>query len=188
MKEIALTQLRKQFENITEQTKILTKGLTEPQFNWRPGPAQWSIEECLSHLVIAGTQQLKLIEAAIKDARAKGLTSAGPFRYGVIERWILRQLEPDSTRKFSAPRRMQPVHGQPLTAVLPTFTHLQSQFIRAAEQSEDLDLARIKVPSPVSRLLKYSLGITLAVVAAHERRHLEQARRVREHQQFPSLA
>src|SRR5215813_1549189 len=105
---IALAQLRKQFENITEQTKSLTKGLTEPQFNWRPGPAQWSIEECLSHLVIAGSHHLKLIEAAIEDGRAKGLASTGPFRYGAIERFFLHQLQPDSTRKFSAPRRMQP--------------------------------------------------------------------------------
>jgi hypothetical protein len=36
-----------------------------------------------------------------------------------------------------------------------------------------------RVASPVSRTLRMSLGMALAQTAAHERRHLEQARRVR---------
>jgi hypothetical protein len=55
-----------------------------------------------------------------------------------------------------------------------------------ATDAEGLDLARVKVPTPISRLLKLSLGMTLAQAAAHERRHLEQARRVRENPRFPA--
>jgi hypothetical protein len=180
-----LESYREQFEKVAEQAKSLTQGLSEAQFNWHPEPGKWSIQQCLSHLIIVGQQEIKLVESAVQSGRQKGITGAGPFRYGIIERAILRQTEPPVRRKFSAPARFRPVDGQPLTAIVPTFLHLQSQLGRIAGECEDLDLARVKVATPITRWLKFSLGITLAQTAAHERRHLEQARRVREHSRFP---
>jgi hypothetical protein len=180
-----IEEFRSQFQSIADQVRALTAGLTEAQFNWRPGTQEWSIEECLGHLTMVGQTEIKLLDSAIQNAKARGILGKGPFRYGFLDRTILRQTEPPVRRKFSAPRRFQALHGQPLTAILPTFLHLQSQFIRVVDQSEGLDLARVKVGTPISRLLKLSLGAMLAQQAAHERRHLEQARRVREHPQFP---
>jgi hypothetical protein len=48
------------------------------------------------------------------------------------------------------------------------------------ERADGLDLRRIKVATPISRFLKMSLGMMFAQAAAHEQRHLMQARRVRE--------
>jgi len=77
-----------------------------------------------------------------------------------------------------APRRFRPLHGQPITGVLPTFLHVQSRFIRQLERADGLDLRRVKVATPISRFLKLSLGMMFAQAAAHEQRHIEQARRV----------
>ena len=181
-----LEELQKQFEHAGEQAKILTQGLSEAQFNWRPAPNAWSVEECLAHLTMVGQTEVRLIEQAIQTGRTNGITGKGPFRYGWLERTILRQTEPPVRRRFSAPRRFRPIHGQPVTAILPTFLHVQRQFAQLAAQAEGLDLARVKVPTPMRRLLKFSLGTTLAQAAAHERRHLEQARRVRQDPGFPS--
>jgi hypothetical protein len=180
-----LVEYRSQFQNIAERATALTSGLTETQFNWRPSPQEWSIEECLGHLTIVGHTEIKLLNAAIQNAKNKGISGEGPFQYGFFDRAILRQTEPPVRRRFSSPRRFRAIHGQPVTAILPTFLHLQRQFIGIVEQSEGLDLARVKVPTPMSRLVRLSLGMTLAQQVAHERRHLEQARRVREHPQFP---
>jgi hypothetical protein len=181
-----LEECQKQFEDVGEQAKILTRGLNEGQFNWRPDAQAWSIEECLAHLTIVGQHEIRLIERAIQDARSQNLTAHGPFRYGWLERTVLRETEPPVRRRFSAPRRFRPVHGQPITAILPTFLHVQRQFSQLSRQAEGLDLARVKVPTPISRFLKLSLGIALAQAAAHERRHMEQARRVRENPSFPA--
>ncbi len=174
-----LEQYRGQFEVVKTQARELTEGLNEEKFNWRPAPNQWSIEECLSHLTILGQWQVQAIEQAIERGRARGLTATGPFRYGIIERWLVRNTEPPVRRKFPAPRRLRPLHGQPPTAVVPTFLHLQSQFLRQIDRAEGLDLARVKVPTLISRFYKMSLGMMFAIAAAHERRHIEQARRVR---------
>ena len=179
-----LEAFRDQIQSIQQQAADLTSGLTEAQFNWRPAAGEWSIEECLAHLTIVGQWEIRAIEQAIDDGRARGLTGSGPFHYGLIDRFVVDQtgIGPDGrpSRRFPAPRRFVPVHGQPVTAVLPTFQHLQRQFTIQMERAEGLDLARVKVATQISRLLKLSLGMMFAQAVAHEQRHLAQARRVRE--------
>ncbi|MEO8597055.1 MAG: DinB family protein [Candidatus Solibacter sp.] len=172
-----LEEYRQQFERIADEARELTSGLTEAQFNWRPAAGQWSIEECLSHLVSVGAAQIEVIDPAITAARAKGLTGKGPFEYPAWERFIVRESEAPVRHAMSSPKRFLPIHGQPITGVLPTFLHVQRQLTHQIERADGLDLRKVKVPTPVTRLLKFSLGGTLAVVAAHERRHMAQARR-----------
>lgn len=152
--------------------------MTEAQFNWRPAPGQWSIEECLAHLTALGQVEVEAVEKAVDEAKAKGITGTGPFEYPVWERFILRETEPPVRHRMPAPKRFVPVHGQPITGILPTFLHVQRQFTIQTERADGLDLRRVKVPTPITRLLKLSLGATLAQAAAHERRHMAQARRV----------
>jgi hypothetical protein len=180
---VAVSELalyHQQFAEIEQQAGELTAGLNEASFNWRPSPGDWSIEECLAHLTMLGQWEVRAIEEAIDRGRKNGLTSAGPFEYGPIDRFIVHQSEPPVRSPLPALKRFVPLHGQPLTAVMPTFFHVQSQIQIQLTRAEGLDLRRVKVYSPISRLLKMSLGMVFAQIAAHERRHLEQARRVRE--------
>jgi hypothetical protein len=64
---------------------------------------------------------------------------------------------------------------------------LQEQLSRQLEQASGLDLAYIKVPAPEAPPLRFNLKFTFAWIAAHERRHLWQARQVRNHAAFPAV-
>jgi hypothetical protein len=173
-----LDQFHQQFEKVKADAQELTKGLDEARFNWRPAPDRWSIEECLAHLVMVGNREVPAIESAIEDGRSRGWKSGGPFEPGPIERLIIELSRPPARLKFDAPRYFQPLHGQPVTAVMPSFLHLQRQFQLLLERADGLDLSRVKVTTPISRFLKMSLCGMFAQIAAHERRHMEQARRV----------
>jgi len=118
------------------------------------------------------------IERAIDQARERGLTGSGPFEYGPLERLILRETEPPVRHAMSAPKSFVPLHNQPVTGVMPTFFHVQRMLLIQIERADGLDLRRVKVVTPVSRLLRLSLGATFAQTAAHERRHIAQAKRV----------
>jgi hypothetical protein len=174
-----LRAYQQQFEEIIRQARELTAALTDAQFNWRP-PTAWSIEECLAHLTMVGQVEADAIEQAISRAREQGLTGNGPFEYPAWERYILRETEPPVRNPIEAPRRFVPVHEQPVTGILPTFLHVQQRFLLQIERADGLDLRRVKVATPITKLLKMSLGSTFAQAAAHERRHIEQARKVRE--------
>ena len=181
-----LEECRAQFESIKAEAEDLTAGLNEARFNWKPSPGEWSIQECFGHMNIVGANQVSKIEEAIELGRAKCWTGAGPFTYARWEQWLVRFTEPPARRGFKSPRRFIPAPGHPVTAILPTFLHLQDQLIRCATQAEGLDLARVKAALPISNFLKMSLGMAFRQTAAHERRHLAQARRVRGSVKFPT--
>jgi len=180
-----LEDCRRQFESIKKEAVELTAGLNEFRFNWKPSPNQWSIQECFGHLNIVGAIQVSKLEQAIERGRAMGCIGAGPFAYKRWEQWLARFTEPPVRRRLKSPRRFIPSHGQPVTAILPTFLHLQDQFVRCVAQADGLDLARLKVALPISKFFKMSLGMVFRQTTAHERRHLAQARRVRGSVNFP---
>jgi hypothetical protein len=59
------------------------------------------------------------------------------------------------------------------------------QFVDRLRQANGLDLARAHVKSPVSNLIRLALGSGFALMVAHERRHLHQARKVIAERAFP---
>lgn len=177
---------REQYEAIKLDARELVEGLTDAQFNWRTAPGQWSIAECLAHLNLTGQMFLPLIDRHIRRAREAGLLSAGPYRHPLGGRLFLRAVEPPVKRvKVKAPKTIAPPPEHLLHVVVPAFMSLQEQMLRRLREADGLDLGRVRMRSPFTKLIRYSLGQSLALVAAHERRHLWQARRVREHADFP---
>ena len=47
-----------QLAAIDGQVDALLANITEEQLNWRPGPEQWSVGECVDHLTVTGTRLL----------------------------------------------------------------------------------------------------------------------------------
>jgi hypothetical protein len=183
----ALGDLDRQFAAAKAEATELVHGLEESQFNWRPDRHSWSMSECLLHLNMVGDRCVQMLESTLTDARARGRVGHGPVGYGWLGKWIIAHTEPPSKHKYKAPRAFTPVCGQPITAVLPTFGHLQEQLSLQLRQASGLDLAHIKVPAPEARLLRFNLQFTFTWIASHERRHLWQARRVRNHAAFPAV-
>lgn len=182
-----LADLQDQFAAVKADASDLANGLNFAQFIWRPEASRWSISECMAHLNIVGDRYVRALEPTIAEAKARGRTGRGPFGYGLIGKWILSNTEPPPKRKFNAARLSStPLPDQPITAVLPTLLHLQGQMERLIDAADGLDLRRIKVPAPGLGPVKVNLFVTLAWIVAHERRHLWQARQVRQHAAFPS--
>lgn len=170
---------RGQFEALKGETAELLDGLTETQFNWRAGAGRWSIAECLVHLNVTARLYLPLIESAMEEARSRHLLGDGPFRHGFLVNWLIRTTEPPPKLKTKSPKIFVPPPDQPLETVATDFMTLQDQFLARIHEANGLHLSRIKVISPVSRFLRMSLGQSFAFLAAHERRHLWQAREVK---------
>src|SRR5213594_3738423 len=95
-----LQNYHRQFESIKTDAQNLLGDLNELQFNWQPSTDRWSIAQCIDHLVVTGLNSLSNIHRAINEARSKRLFSSGPFRYGLIEKWFVRQMEPPARMTF----------------------------------------------------------------------------------------
>ncbi|HXM37076.1 MAG TPA: DinB family protein [Gemmatimonadales bacterium] len=176
-----LETMLEQLEAIKTDGQAVTAGLDDARSNWRPGPERWSIAECLQHLNVAVTRTLPAFDRAIAEGRSKQRTAPGPFRYGWFSRWMVRSMEPPPKRRMGT----FPIFALPAGAtyaaaqVLPEFLAVRDRLADRVRQADGLDLGRIKVVSPVNRLLRLPLGAYFQFVIAHDRRHLWQARELR---------
>jgi hypothetical protein len=170
---------------IAGAARELLLGMSEAQLNWKPSPNRWSIGENVLHMRGVNARYLDAMEEAIEKARTKKMFSGGPFRYGWLDRWFLSQVEPPPKRRLKAPRIFVPASPRADRKDVDEFLGTLDRLSRAMHSVNGLDLARVKVASPLTRLLRFSLGTCLLVLTAHSERHLQQARGVAGESQFP---
>jgi DinB superfamily len=173
-----------QYASAARETQELTRNLSAAQLHWKP-PGKWSIVECLDHLNNA-ERILSRFDRKFEEARAAGWTGQGPFRAGLLAGLYIRWVEPPVRGlRVKSPRAFRPRADADLSDAVPRFLKLQDGLIDRAQKAEGLDLSRIRMSSPILRQFKMSAAEWFAFLAAHQRRHLWQARRVREHPDFP---
>ena len=176
----ATRALLDQVEAIKRDGASIVAGLTEAQFNWHPEPQRWSIAQCLDHLNFGVIKVLPAFDRVIADGRSRGRTSAGPFRYGWLSRLIVASMEPPPKFRMKTPLK-KPAEGTfHLADVVPEFPRVRDQLAARIRDADGLDLRRVKITSPVNRLIRLPLGAYFEFMLAHDRRHLWQARNVRQ--------
>lgn len=181
-----IERLLYQVSVIKMDARGLAGGLTHQQFNWRPAPGAWSVGQCFDHLNGFNRRWLPILEEAIERGRAQGLLHPGPYSYGFLSRWFLANVEPPAKRKFRAPRSFEPSRDCDVDAVMSEFAVLHERLEELLRTADGLDLARIRVRSPASRWIRFSLGMSFWLMAAHDRRHIYQARDVCKAPGFPA--
>ena len=180
-----LDDLRQQFEAVAIAADALAGPLRDDQFTWRPSPDVWSIAECLDHLNATARCYLPVLDEAIADGIRRGLYGEGPFSYAWVGRLFVGLNEPPARLRLRAPEDIHPARARPRQEVLNGVRAHQVQLVDRLRQANGLDLGRARVRSPIARWLRFSLGSGFALMAAHERRHLWQAKRLTTHPGFP---
>ena len=178
-------EFKQRFDQISQDPGALVDALTDEQFNWQPAPGSWSVAQCIEHLNTTARLYLPQLDEAIANAIRRGTYGEGPFSYNVIGRFFTAAMEPPARFRVSAPKMFHPPAPRPRPAVMAAFRAYQVQFTDRLRQANGLDLARAKVRSPGAAWLRFSLGSGFALMLAHERRHLWQARNVVAHPGFP---
>ena len=180
--------------------RALVAGFTEAQGAWRPAAGAWSVAECLDHLGTANRVYLAAMRTPAERAQRAGRKRRGPARPGLLGGWFVSYLEPPvkPAFKIKAPRAIRPRTAPSLTDAMTNFLRSQDEVRKFLRTYADIDLTRIRFANPFIRGVRFGLATGLHVIAAHERRHLWQAWRVREaaerstaaslHLQYPRLA
>lgn len=174
-----LENYQDQLLSITQGAPGIVRGLSPTQFNRRPAPDRWSVAESLDHLNLTARRFLPFFDQSIDAAAARGLTASGPFAYPLLERLFLVAMEPPPRVRVRAPSAFIPARNRAVDDVLREFTDWQDRLGERIRRADGLDLRRARLRSPFVPWVRYSLGIGFAVILAHERRHLWQARQVR---------
>lgn len=165
-----------------QDAHALVAGSTGPLGTWRADAGSWSVAECLDHLAVANRVYLRAMEPVAERARTQGRQRRGPAKPGLIGGLFVRSLEPPvkSRSRVKAPQHIRPRVSPALDSAAEEFLASHDEVRRFLRRYAEIDLAGLRFPNPFIRGLRFSLATGLHVIAAHERRHLWQAWRVRE--------
>jgi hypothetical protein len=174
-----LTSLDAALAAVERDAVALLDGLDEGVGGWRAAPGSWSVAECLDHLAVAN----RVYVAAMRPAAAGAADRPRrrPAKPGVVGGLFVWSLEPPVKRLFKlpAPPTIRPRAAPTLAESSAAFFASHRDAVAFLHEVAALDLAGIRFVNPFLPGVRFSLATGLHVIAAHERRHLWQAWRVR---------
>ncbi|HZM89537.1 MAG TPA: DinB family protein [Blastocatellia bacterium] len=165
---------------IAEDTHAGFATLTPQQLNWKPSADQWSIAQCFDHLMTANGAYFPIFEKVLSGEKENTFWESLPWLPAFWGNLLIKSLDPESTRKLKAPKIFHPSSSTVDGAIIRRFIDQQNQVIRYMKATENLDLDKIKISSPVTNLITYSLMDAYRIIVVHEKRHFLQAVRVSE--------
>lgn len=173
------------FDKSESEARTILSGLSDGQANWQPTETAWSVSQCVDHLGRTNSSYAACLLTALKDPSARNKVRREPISPGWFSRFFISSLEPPPRRKLRSPRKIVPASRTGRDAVLNAFLHSHDDLRGVIRDATNLDLNRIRFRNPFVWFLRFSVGAGLMIVTAHDRRHLWQARSVRETPGFP---
>ncbi len=156
-----------------------TKGLSDAQWNFKPGPDRWSVAEVMEHLAAAEDMLRGLTTEQVMKTPA--IAPRDPAEVKKIDDGVLAQV-PDRSQKRQAPDQLKPTNrfGSPEEA--------EKHFLESRATTEDFlktttDLRAHAVDSPMGVKLDGYEWVLL--IAAHSERHTKQILEVKADPNFP---
>jgi len=164
----------------------LCAGLSEEELSWRPPPGKWSIAQNLAHLRATTEVFLPAVDSAIESTTRMGFRREEPFVLGPFGRLIVWRMEARPILRMRAPKILQPRLLSSGGSELEQFLISQAAFRQRIAEADGLDLIAFRFPSPVARYFRVNLLEFFSAFNAHSRRHLRQAREVRQAMRSPT--
>jgi hypothetical protein len=159
--------------------------LSVEQLNWKPSPDQWSIAQCLDHLIQSNRQYFPLLEAVANGTRKQSFMEKLPGLPGFFGKMMLKALDPSNQKKLKSPASFQPSASQLPPTIVADFVQQQQQLTRLIKATDHVDHQKTIVSSPVSGLITFSLKDGISIIVVHEERHFMQAKRLLQATGFP---
>jgi hypothetical protein len=170
---------------VRQHARRTAGGLSQAQLDWQHAPRSWSVGQCLEHLVITHERYQPEVPRLLAAARARGAPPVyQPWGTTFFGRFLLKGVTPGSRPVRTGKVFTPAVRARP--AVLDVFERQLDELERWMEAADGLDLTRIRLSSPMLKLIRYNMGEALEIVVVHAERHLQQADRVKQQAGFPS--
>jgi len=182
---ISLVDVRTELDAIAADAGTAFGRLDARQINWKADASRWSVAQCLEHLLTANRQMVEMADQALDATRGRTLWQRLPIWPGLLGRMLVRTQSPNATRRFKAPGKAQPAASALDTGIVARFVDRQRELIAKLDASATRDLAGVVMASPFLGIVTYSVLDGWRLIAAHERRHVQQAKRVMAMPGFP---
>jgi DinB superfamily len=160
----------------------LVSELSHDQLVWRPSPGRWSVADWFEHLVALGDDYRARIHEPMLGAWHDPAFEDAPYRRTVAGRIATLRTRLGAGQSRGRGGTIPPA----TTATAPArFLEQQSDLLDLLDEAREVDLRRIRLGSPIARVIGLNLGDVLELLVVHQRQGLAQAERVVDTPGFP---
>jgi len=166
------------FRHSMDEARNLLTYTNEEALRKRPALSSWSALECVVHLNLATQAMLPGIRQAVESAAPRSDEKQN-YKMDFAGRLLAWSLEPPVFIKLKAPKLAEPLESAGPEPALLEFERLHDELIGLLHASAGKGIDQQKMKSPFANM-HYSAYSAFRIIAAHDRRHLWQARKAAE--------
>lgn len=183
--DMTLSELLGEAKSIAHDAQSTFGSLTAEQLNWKQAEDQWSVAQCLEHLIVTDRQMLEVFDRTIKGTKQTNFIERLPILPGLWGRMMVKVLVPGGKQKFKAPPSATPSSSTIDPQIVNQFIAHQQIVEEKLKAVENLNPEKLIITSPFAGFMTYSLLDAARIIVVHERRHMAQAERVMATDGFP---
>lgn len=166
--------------SLNEKISAAFSQISAETMDLKPDAKTWSINECLDHIMQSNRQYYDIFDAIARGTYKDGRWIHVLILPRVLGKLVLKAISPNNERKSKTapifyPR--QSSYGRNITPELVEENHV---LVEQFKSFKDRDLDKIIIISPVTRFVTYSLRDCITLLVDHEKRHFNQALRLKE--------
>lgn len=173
------------FEAVTAEVKSLFANLSLVQLNWKPSAEKWSIAQCLDHLMVTNQTFYPQLQEVISGNHKNSFYQNIKFISRYFGSYLIRETGSVVNKPQKNPPTWTPSQSDLPATIVSDFLKHQQEFSSLVSQLDKTDLENTVISSPALFIIIYSLNDALIILAGHEQRHLQQARNILSHPDFP---
>ena len=178
--------LTSQINDLEKKASGLQSRLNREQALWSPNKSRWSILECVEHLCIVGERSLPGMRSSIEKLKRRDIRSSGPFTYNFMERNFIRFLSPNTPISMPVPPPYKPKDAAANPdKIWERFFILQKDLQECIQNANGYNLKQAAFSSPISPMIRFTVGAWMEGGVAHERYHWGQVESLSDHPDFP---
>jgi len=180
-----LNNLISEIEKISGEAKKIFGHLNAEQINWKPSETSWSVGQCFDHLIKINSAYFGEFESIIKGEKKQKFWETYSPLSGFFGNLMFKSLSPKAERKLKAPKIARPSASNISPTIIEDFVNHQAELADKIRQTENLETKKIIITSPFIKAITYSLFDGYRIIVTHEKRHFQQAERVKQMEEFP---
>lgn len=179
-----LARIIAEFDAAQARLQQLAESVDETTWTTRPAKGDWSIDECVAHITLTNARFVPILEEAADRAPLWSDGPEGreprPLRRDLAGWFLSWMMEPPVRFRLPTGSAFLPPAPASRSTTLADFDATQARLRERLVALDGYDISTLRITSPFNAALRYSAWSAVCILAAHERRHLWQAERVRD--------
>ena len=166
-------------DKVTEAFQSLCRDLTIEQLNTQPDAATWSIARIIDHIITVNSTYFPIIDALKKGTYKPPFHARFGFIVDYLGAFILQSVLPGNRKKIKTFPVWEPTQSQVSGDIISRFISHQEELKKAMQSCDTMIQKGVVIHSPASKVIVYKLDKAFDIITAHEERHLQQAKEIK---------